>query len=318
MEVIVTGGHGAIGKFVTEELLERGHAVTVFDLQNDEEFWSELDHEYDWVEGDVTDGEAVFKAVKGHDAVLHLAALKRSACEENPKAAQEVNVGGTLSVFDAGVEHNARIVHASTKSVFGHVSGSYAYPMYEPLDESAPKHPTGDIYGLTKAATEAYRKNYQRKHDLDVASVRYASSYGPGKVAVPGKGTLISDLIERASTEPKHLSGGDELNDYIYFGDIANGLANALEADTLTYPVYHIGTGQLNSLRDFADVLTDAHPDADITVEDGLNPQNRDHPMYAQLDISRARSDLGYEPEYTLRDGIRDYLDRLGIDHELS
>lgn len=310
MDVLLTGGHGAVGRFVIEELDGRGHDLTVFDLADDETFRSRFDYEY--VDGDVTDAEAVADAVADEDAVVHLAALKRPACEANPKRAQEVIVGGTVNVFEAAVAADARVVHISTKSVFGQISGTYAYPSYDPLPEDAPKQSVGDVYGLTKRATESYRQVYVRKHDLDVASFRFASTFGPGKVAVPGKGMLIPDAIEGAMRgETVELPGGDELNDWIYFGDIAVGLADAVEAPTLSYPAYHVGTGELHSLRDFADVLREECPEATITVEDGHNPQDKDHPMYARLDISRARADLGYEPEYGLRDGIRDYIDRL-------
>lgn len=312
MHVVVTGGHGAIGRFVVEGLDARGHDITVFDL-HDEPFRSQLGHRF--VRGDVTNGDAVSAAIAGADVVVHLATLKRPACEADPRRAHEVNVGGTVNVFEAAVAADARVVHVSTKSVFGHISGRYAYPQYEPLPEDAPQQPVGDIYGLTKRATESYRTAYCRKHDLEAASVRFASTYGPGKVAVSGKGLLIPDAIERASRgETVHLRGGDELNDWIYFGDVAVGLADAVEAPTLSFPAYHVGTGELHSLRDFAAVLRTACPDATITVEGGRNPQQKDHPMYARLDISRARDDLGYEPRYGLADGVRHYLDRLDDD----
>lgn len=309
MDVLLTGGHGAVGRFVIEELHRRSHDVTVLDPADDETLRSRMGHDY--IDGDVTDEAAVADAVDGADVVVHLAALKRPACEDDPTIALDVNVGGTVNVFEAAVAADARVVHISTKSVFGHISGTYAYPHYDPLPEDAPQQSVGDIYGLTKRATESYRQAYVRKFDLDVASFRFASSYGPGKVAVPGKGMLIPDAIEGALRgEHVELPGGDELNDWIYFGDIANGLADAVEAPELSYPAYHIGTGTLHSLRDFADVLREACPDATITVADGRNPQNKDHPMYANFDISRARADLGYEPEYSLAEGIHDYMDR--------
>lgn len=310
MDVVVTGGHGAVGRFVVEELTARDHDVTVFDLADDEALRERLGHHY--VDGDVTDEAAITDAIEGADAVVHLAALKRPACEDDPKLAQEVIVGGTVNVFEAAVAADARVVHISTKSVFGHISGTYAYPSYDPLPEDAPQQPVGDVYGLTKRATEGYRQAYVRKFDLDVASFRFASTFGPGKVAVPGKGMLIPDAIEGAMRgESVDLPGGDEQNDWIYFGDIAVGLADAVEAPTLSYPAYHVGTGELKSMRDFAAVLREECPDATVSVADGRNPQSKDHPMYARLDISRAREDLGYEPEYGLADGIRDYIDRL-------
>lgn len=317
MDVLVTGGHGAIGSFVVEELVARGHNVTVFDLQNDDEQQHRLT--YSFVEGDITNPDAVAAAIEGKDVVVNMAALKRPACNENPKLAQQVNIGGTVNVFDAVVETDTRVLQISSKSVFGEIGGSNAHPLYEPLDEGAPKQTIGDIYGLTKVATESYMQAYVREYDIDVACFRFGSSYGPGKVAVPGKGMLLPDLIEGAPRgESITLPGGDEQNDWIYFGDIANGLADAVEAPTLNYPVYHIGTGRLNSLRDFATVLQEACPNSDITVQDGLNPQNKAHPLYTRLNISRAKTDLGYNPEFTLREGIRDYLDRIDAAHNLG
>lgn len=174
IDVTLTGGHGAVGRFLVEELDARGHEVTVFDITDDEMLRSTFDHEY--VDGDVTDADAVADAVAVVDAVVHLAALKRPACEARPKRAQEVIVGGTVNVFEAAVTSGARVVHVSTKSIFGQISGTYAYPSYDPLPEDAPKQPVGDIYGLTKMATESYRQAYVRKHDLDVASFRFASA----------------------------------------------------------------------------------------------------------------------------------------------
>lgn len=313
MDVLVTGGHGAIGRFVVEALDERGHDVVVFDLEPPDPEWGPWPAEF--VKGDVTDAGAVDSAVGNVESVIHMAALKRPACEADPRQANRVNVGGTINVFEAAASSSVRVIQVSSKSVIGQAAIPHAYPTYEPLQESAPTLPTDDIYGLTKAATEAYRRAYVRKHDLDVASVRFASSYGPGKVAVPGKGMLIPDLIEGAARgDSVTVPGGDEGNDWIYFGDIAHGLVDAVEAPSLSYPVYHIGTGRLETLVDFASELESMCPDADITVDGGLNPQDQTHPKYARMDISRARCDLGYEPRYTLRDGIRDYIDRITAD----
>jgi UDP-glucose 4-epimerase len=310
MEVTVIGGHGGIGRFVVAELVTRGHTVSVFDLEDDGGFREEYDYSY--VSGDVTEGSSVVDALKGQDAVVHLAALKRPACRENPKLAQEVNVGGSVNVFDAAAELDIRVIHVSSKAIFGHISGRYAYPVYEPLGEEAPRNPVGNVYGLTKMASESYRQVFEDKYDIDAASFRFGSSFGPGKVAFEGKGLLIPDAIEAALRGGTvTLPGGDEKNDMIYFGDIAVGLADAVEASTLNYSTYHLGSGELTSMYDFAEVLREECPDADIRVKSGRNPQNKDHPHYALMDISRARSDFNYEPRHGFAGGIRSYMERL-------
>lgn len=310
MDVTVTGGHGAIGRFVLEELHARGHDVTVFDLEDDANLREQFGHDY--IEGDLTDRDAVADELDGQDAIVNLAALKRSACNADPKLAQEVNIGGTVNVFEAAVDTDLRVVDVSSKAVYGHISGRYAYPHYEPLSEDGQRNPTGKIYDLTKIADESYRQFYEDRHGIDAASFRFGSSFGPGKVAKVGHGRLIPDAIEGAMRgETVVLPGGDELNDWAYFGDIATGLADAVDADELSYPAYNVATGEGKSMHDFAAVLRDECPDADVAVDDGRNPQDKAHPQAAVLDISRAREDLGYEPQYGVAGGIRDYMERI-------
>lgn len=312
MDVTVTGGHGAIGRFVVEELRDRGHGVTVFDLEDDPELRDEFGYKH--VEGDLTDPDAVAAALHGEDAVVNLAALKRSACNNNPKLAQEVNIGGTINVFEVAADTDLRVIDVSSKAIYGHIAGRYAYPHYEPLSEDGPRNPTGKIYDLTKVANESYRQFYEDRHDIDAASFRFGSSFGPGKVAKVGGGRLIPDAIEGAMQgQEVVLPGGDELNDWAYFGDIATGLADAVDADTLSYSTYNVATGEGKSMHDFATVLREECPQASITVKDGRNPQNKAHPQAAVLDISRAREDLDYEPQYGVAGGVRDYMERIDV-----
>lgn len=310
MKVLVTGGHGSIGRFVVEELVARGHDVTVFDIQ-------EGSTEASFIKGDITDERAVNSALEGHDAVVHLAALLPPDSEEHPERAERINIRGTLNVLDAATRADARALVTSSKAVYGHVAADHSYPEYEPLPEDVPTRPMS-VYGITKAACERFCKDYAWNRGLDVACLRFASTYGPGKIdeygdhSDHGNVTLISQLIETAASgDSIVVSGGDERNDYLYYADIGNGFADALEAPTLNYSAYNLGTGQLATLGDFADVLQELRPECDITVEGGLDPYDRDHPRYCRMDIARARADFGFSPRFTRREAIQDYLDRI-------
>lgn len=312
MDVLVTGGNGSIGRFVVEELVSRGHDVTVFDIQT-----RSTTREVSFVEGDITDREGVTRAISDNDTVVHLAALLPPGSEESPSRADRINIGGTLNVLNAATQADARTIVASSKAVYGHVSAEHAYPQYEPLAEDVQKSPM-NVYGLTKLASEHFCKDYANNRGLDVASVRFASTYGPGKTQEYGDHgdygdvTLISKLIESAARgEEVTVSGGDERNDYLYYADIGNGIADAVESQQLNYRTYNLGTGSLVTLHDFAEILRELCPDADLTVEEGLDPYDRDHPRYCRMDIARARSDLGFEPRYTHHEAIRDYIEQL-------
>lgn len=312
MDVLVTGGHGSIGRFVVAELLSRDHNVTVFDVQD-----SPNTIETPFIRGSITDEDAIASAVEGHDAVVHLAALLPPDSEEHPERAEKINIRGTINVLDASMQADARTIIASSKAVYGHVTADHAYPEYEPLSEEASVQPMS-IYGITKSACERFCRDYAWNRGLDVACVRFASTYGPGKIdeygdhSDHGDVTLISRLVESAASgESLVVTGGDERNDYFYYADIGNGIADALEAPTLNYRAYNLGTGRLATLGDFAAILRDLRPESDITVEGGLDPYDRDHPRYCRMDIARARSDFGFSPQFTLREAIEDYLNRI-------
>lgn len=303
MHLLVTGGGGAIGTFVARTLREEGHEVTAFDLVGcDVEGVTS-------VEGDVTDEAAVSAAVEGADAVVHLAALLPDACAASPRRAERVNVGGSLTVFEAAVEAGVRVVYASSKAVFGVPRGVHGPPTYAPMGEDAPKDPHS-VYGATKLAVERLADAY-RRDGADLVGLRFASTYGPGKGDAHGALAYLPSLVRRAAAgEAVAVEGGDQPNDFVYYGDVARGVAAAVEADDPSHAVYHVGSGEAVTLRAFADALR-RETDADVTVESGMNFRGAEPPTYCRLDVSRARADLGYEPAYPVDCAVADFVDRL-------
>lgn len=312
MQILVTGGSGAIGRFVSGELSRRGHDVTVFDQVAPK--FSAVDVEpnrISFVEGDVTEAAAVQDEVKPADVVVHLPALLPDQCEVTPRRAEQVNVGGTLNVLDAAAGTNTRVLCASSKAVYGTVTGVHAHPTYEPMSEDAPKSPT-NVYGATKLAVECYCNAYARNKNLDVAWFRFATTFGPGKGDTHGKLSLLSRLVERgAAGEEITVSGTDQRTDFLYYPDLAAGVAAAVETDTLTYRAYHLGSDQAAPLRAYAESVQSSCPSAEIEIEGGLDFFDQTHPRYCRLDISRARSDLGYEPQFGPEAAVEDYLRRI-------
>lgn len=308
MDVLITGGSGAIGSFVSNELVERGHDVTIFDQRRPQHV-----AEFSFVRGDVTRKSELAAAIADVDAVIHMVSLLGTACEEDPVGALEVNVGGTVNVLEATRGTNKRVIYISSKAAFGSISGEYAHPMYYPLEPDAQKNPI-ELYGITKLAAEKYCMSYDRKHKMDISIFRFGTTYGPYKGTERHSISFIDQLVQQAiDGDQIRLSGGDQKEDFIYHADIASGLANALEADQLKYPSYHLSSGELSTLHDFGDVLREFCPDATIEIEGGLDFYGGKRSHYALMDISRSRSEFDFDPEYPIREGLKDSLERRGV-----
>lgn len=303
MEVLVTGGSGAIGTVVVDALRSAGQTVTVFDIT------PPADENVRFLQGDITDQEAVREAVSEVDVVVHLAALLPKACRQSPRRADAVNIGGSLNVFEAATESHVRVIYASSKAVFGAITGAHAHPTYKPISEDAATAPT-NLYGVTKATVEQFATAYL-EDGLECAAMRFASTYGPGKGDAHGDLAILPAAIRQAAAgNPVKLPGADQRNDLLYYVDIAEGIRAAVETAELSYPAYHLGSGMTCSIREFASAL-EKHADVPVEVEEGIDYRDAAEPSYCQLDISRARADLGYDPSYPIDAGVQHFLEYL-------
>lgn len=308
MKILVTGGSGAIGSFVVEELIGRGHEVVVFDRDDPNH------KEVSFVKGDILDQNEVGEIVSEVDSVIHMAAILPPECERDPFLAEKINVGGTLNVLDAAGDTGTRVVCLSSKGALGPMTGEYAHPRYEAVSESHQRNPV-NVYGATKMAVEHYCLAYSKNKGTDVSVVRLASTWGPGKGPRHGELDLISQIIEGvARGDPIHVFGGDQGNDLVYYADIAQGLVKLSESKNLPHLTYHIGSGKVVKLNEFREVLLELFPESKINIEGGLNYFNKIEPTYCLMDISRTRREVGYEPKYDIEKGVKDYVSRIGID----
>jgi UDP-glucose 4-epimerase len=148
---------------------------------------------------------------------------------------------------------------------------------------------------------------------IETVSLRFASTYGPGKTARHGPMAVMSRIVENpAHGLPFKLDqGGDDKDDFIYNKDSALGIYLATVAGKVKSRVYNIGTGVGVTLRDFERVIKKHIPAAQMDIGGGLNFYGFAYPATGVYDISRAREELGYKPEFDLERGIADYLTAL-------
>jgi UDP-glucose 4-epimerase len=190
-----------------------------------------------------------------------------------------------------------RAVHISTEETYG----DFQAPG---IDEDHPQKPTS-IYGLTKLAAEHYGRVYARDHGLECINVRTCWVYGPHLPRLRLPRTFIEAALR---DEAYHQAEGASLAvDQVYIDYTVAGVLLALDKKHHRFDAYNIATGEAPTLRDTADAVNRAIPGARITVGDsgvyrhgGIVPTA----IKGALDISRARTELGYEPKYDIQKGI--------------
>lgn len=320
--IFVTGGCGVNGSWVVRELVLRGHDVTVFDHAADFSLLGDLRNDFEFVSGDIRDGTLVTRLVRERRpaAIVHLAALVGyPGGRIDPRLVMEVNAGGTANVLEAALAGGvARVVFTSSKAAYGVLPPPYAGPQYRPVPEDQTGQPFPasflSMYSHAKIASEGLGLNYHQAFGIEFVALRFATICAPGKLARHGPLAMHSRLIENAmaGAPTKLAQGGEERDDIVYVKDVAQGIVRALAHREIRSGIYNIGQQQGFTLHDMADAIRSFVPSAVIDIGPGLDFMGLGFSVYSVLDITRARRDLGYAPQYDLKTMVEDYCAALG------
>lgn len=299
--VFVTGGAGFIGPHVVRRLLQGGSRVVSFDnyMTGSAQALAGEGEGLEIVKGDVRDLAQVADALgrARPNAILHLAAIHYIPyCNAHPAEAMDVNVTGTFNLLQAARDVGVtRVVMASSAAV---------YPIQdEACREDGPTGPT-DIYGATKVALEALGQSFAAETGIPVTSARFFNVYGPGET----NPHVIPDILAQLGGDgPVKLGNMTPRRDYVHVSDIADGLVALLGADHAEHRAYNIGTGTEHSVSELIDVLS-AAVGREIEVVSEPGRKRRLDRQHLLSDISRMREEIGWEPRYTLRDGLRELV----------
>lgn len=311
MNVLVTGGFGAVGSFVTRLLVERGERVVVFENRPDPRLVRDLVGQIAVVQGDVLDLPLLIETFGAHDVerAIHTAALMPEPTQNRPYLGTQVNVVGLANVLEAArLSGVRRVVFASTKGVYAEIAGAHDHPTYQPITEDYPKDPNS-LYDASRYYGERLGLQYLDTYGLEFCATRFSHTYGPGKLT-HGSLAVPSQIVEGAYRGEKvRIPGGaDVKDDLIYNKDAALGLVCAAFADRPTSHIYQIGTGRASSLPDVAAAVRQLLPDADVEIGPGLDFKGLGRKSCCVFDIARARAEIGYEPQFTVETGVADYL----------
>jgi UDP-glucose 4-epimerase len=310
MSVLVTGAAGHIGSNIVRTLLSEGEQVIGYDavLPPPHSVVNPLLRKFPFVLGSVLDLPLLLNTIRQHNVreVIHLAAIMAGA-KERPAETVQVNVMGTLNVLEAGRILALRRVLCTSSFAAAGATGKDQSRLIPESEYSLPVN-AGDAiapYASTKLMCEELTYMYRAEHGVDAAIIRPARVYGPGLPRGRSAGIPIQALFEKAMAgEPASVvQGGDTRIDLTYVKDEVRGFLLACRAAKLPNWLYNISGGRLYSLSEIAAALRRVFPGVPIEVGpgewrgiSGTDPHSG--PVRPASDISRARKDLGYEPQF--------------------
>lgn len=295
MRVVVTGGAGFIGSHLVDALVARGVEVLILDdLSSGEERFLNPAARFEKV--DIRSPEAARSlAAFRPDAVSHHAAqISVSVSVRDPLLDAGVNIEGGLNLLGPATAAGSRFVFASSG---GQVYGD---PSTIPTPESAPERPVSP-YGVSKLAFDRYLHAFHRQHGLAYVSLRYSNVYGQ-RQNPHGEAGVIAILCEwyLGHREFRIHGQGTDTRDYVHVSDVVR--ANLLAIDSQVTGEFNIGTGRETDVLTLQR-LVGAALGIDKQADHGP-PRPGDIPRSA-LDSSLAAKALGWQPQVSLEEGIR-------------
>ena len=305
-KVLVTGGCGFIGANLVRMLLEKGQQVAVFDnlSKGNRAYLDGLDVAI--IEGDIRDADALGAALAGIDRIVHLAAYG-SVVEsvEDPQTNFEMNVVGTFNVLNQAVSHNI------SKLVFSSTGGALIGDAVPPVNEQSLPKPISP-YGAGKLCAEAYCHAFSKSYGINTVCTRFANVYGPYSQHKSG---VINQFFKKITQdEPLIIYGdGSSTRDYIHVSDLCNGITRALLNEDVKNDVIHLASGRETSLRQLADLMIRVSGKTDHPVEYLDKRTGEVDRNFARYDY--AKKVLGFEPQYTLEEGLQEAWDWLARSH---
>jgi dTDP-L-rhamnose 4-epimerase len=347
--ILITGGAGFIGSNLTKKLVSKGYCITILDNLSKQihgkdqksELYNSIKGISTFILGDVCNREDWKKALKGQDAVIHLAAetgTGQSMYEISRY--NNVNILGTSHLLDFLANNNnsvKKLIIASSRSIYGEGKykcrnhgvvypnarvasdmmqgkfGLYSYVCgseldFMPTDENSKIHPSS-IYGITKHQQEQMVLLMGKLLGIPAVSLRYQNVYGPGQsLSNPYTGILSifsTRMLNRNNIDI--YEDGKQSRDFVYIDDAVEATILALEKEEANNQIFNVGSGEATTVNKVANSLKSLYnSNANISIGGSFRLGDIRH-NYA--DLNKIKNLLGFTVKFDFQKGISSFVD---------
>ena len=293
MKVLVTGVAGFIGSNLAARLLKEGHDVVGIDNLS----YGLRRNVPDGVEFHVMDirGRAIHSLFENVNIVFHLAAKNCIAdCQNNPVETADINVGGTVNVFEAARIANAKKVIYAESSALYEGSTNYPTPEWDEAPES--------FYAVSKISTKYFAEAYRRFYDVTSTGLRYFCVYGPvqdyRRTIPPVMSAFIIRLLK--NEVPVIYGTGEKRRDFVYVDDVNDFHMLCLDDPRTDNRIFNVGSGVNYSVNEIYHMVSDL---LDIYISAVHQPDLPGEAQITLADIGEAKS-LGWMPKTDIKTGL--------------
>lgn len=311
--ILITGGAGFVGINLTRHLVKNtGHKITVLDNLSTGNFGllkevveaggKKIEYRFTpdpgalcFLQMDILQKEAVYRALEGQQSVVHLAAQTGVIPSlENPEKDAEINITGTLNLLRASVKHKIEtFVFASSAAPLGEQE--------PPLDEQKVPRPLSP-YGASKLAGEGYCSAFYGSFGLNTVVLRFSNLYGPNSFH---KGSVVARFIKQVlnGEAPVIYGDGSQTRDFLYTGDLCRCIAAVLESGggNGAGEVFQLGSGTETSVNRLVGLLKEVTGTPFSVLHE---PERKGEIRYNYTSIKKARKRFGFHPSTDLKTGL--------------
>lgn len=301
---LVTGGAGFIGSHLATHLVRQGIRVRVLDnlLTGSLENLRDVQDQVEFIRGDVRDAAMVEQAVTGCDVVFHQAALASVPMSlENPVATHDVCVTGTVNVLNAArLQGVRRVVYAGSSSAYGDS------PVMPKREDQVPE--VLSPYAAAKLAGEYYCQSFAASYNLEVVRLRYFNVFGPRQDPASPYSAVIPLFATALLTgrTPRIYGTGEQSRDFVNVASVVHANLLAATVAGISGKVYNVAGGSSISVIELLKMICDG---LDLPFAPEFHPPRPGDVLHSWAEISAIQNDLGYQPQISLEEGLKETLD---------